>query len=148
MAGLAAAEWLSEQAGKAVVLLESNFCGSGATGRSSWFITPDSELRVTDLVRRFGPDQARRLWLAAHDACEHIRRNVERYDLACDLLPADCLYLGAGRRGLDAVRQEQVNRERLGLDSRFYARDSLAAVLGSDRYAGGVRYGRTFGIAA
>lgn len=60
MAGLAAAEWLRDQAGKEVVLLESTFCGGGATGRSSGFITPDSELQVTDLVRRFGPGEARR----------------------------------------------------------------------------------------
>jgi gamma-glutamylputrescine oxidase len=146
MAGLAAAEWLREQAGREVVLLEASFCGGGATGRSSGFITPDSELQVTDLVNRFGTEEARRLWTAALDACNHIRGNVERYGIACDLVPADCLYLGAGRGGFDTVRAEHANRERLGLDTRLYDRDGLRAVLGSDRYAGGVRYGRTFAI--
>jgi gamma-glutamylputrescine oxidase len=146
MAGLAAAEWLRDHEGREVVLLESSFCGGGATGRSSGFITPDSELQVTDLVRRFGAGQARRLWMAAHEACEHIRGNVERHGMACDLVQADCLYLGAGRRGFDAVRQEHATRERLGFDTRLYSKDALRAVLGSDRYAGGVRYGRTFAI--
>jgi gamma-glutamylputrescine oxidase len=146
MAGLAAAGWLRDQAGREVAVLESSFCGGGATGRSSGFITPDSELQVTDLVRRFGADQARRLWMAAHDACEHIRGNVERHGIACDLVQADCLYLGAGRRGFDAVREEHATREQLGFDSRLYSKDALRAVLGSDRYAGGVRYGRTFAI--
>jgi len=146
MAGLAAAEWLRDQAGREVVLLESTFCGGGATGRSSGFITPDSELQVTDLVRRFGETQARRLWRAAHDACEHIRGNVERHGLACDLVSADCLYLGVGRRGFDTVRDEHATRERLGFDTRLYSKDGLGAVLGCDRYAGGVRYGRTFAI--
>lgn len=146
MAGLAAAEWLREQAGREVVLLESSFCGGGATGRSSGFITPDSELQVTDLVRRFGPEQGRRLWLAAHGACEHIRGNIQRYGIACDLVESDCLYLGAGRGGFDTIREEHAARERLGFDTRLYSREALRAVLGSDRYAGGVRYGRTFAI--
>jgi gamma-glutamylputrescine oxidase len=148
MAGLAAAEWLHDQGGRQVVLLESSFCGGGATGRSSGFITPDSELQVTDLVRRYGAEQARRLWKAAHDACEHIRANVARHRIACDLVQADCLYLGAGRRGWNAIRQEHAARERLGFDSRLYPRHALRAVIdiGSDRYAGGVRYGGTFAI--
>lgn len=146
MAGLAAAEWLSEHAGRNVVVLDSSFCGGGATGRSSGFITPDSELQVADLVRRFGPGLARRLWLAVHDACAHIRDNVERHRIACDLVPADCLYLAAGRRGLETVREEHATRERLDLDSRYYDKDALHEVLASARYAGGVRYGRTFAI--
>jgi gamma-glutamylputrescine oxidase len=84
MTGLSAAEWLRDHAGRQVVLLESSFCGGGATGRSSGFITPDSELQVNDLVRRFGAAEARRLWLTAREACEHIRGNVERYGIACD----------------------------------------------------------------
>jgi gamma-glutamylputrescine oxidase len=146
MTGLSAAEWLRDQAGREVVLLESTFCGGGATGRSSGFITPDSELQVTDLVRRFGASEARRLWMAALAACEHIHGNVERYGIACDLVKADCLYLGAGRRGLNAVKDEHASRERLGLDSRLYLKDALRAVLDSGRYTGGVRYGRTFAI--
>lgn len=146
MAGLAAAEWLRHHGGRQVVLLESSLCGGGATGRSSGFITPDSELQVSDLVRRFGADQARRLWMAAHDACEHIRGNVERHRIDCDLVQADCLYLAAGRRGWGAVREEHATREELGFDTRLYSKDTLRTVLGSHRYAGGVRYGRTFAI--
>ena len=70
MTGLSAAEWLRDHAGREVVLLESSFCGGGATGRSSGFITPDSELQVNDLVRRFGAAEARRLWLAAREALD------------------------------------------------------------------------------
>jgi gamma-glutamylputrescine oxidase len=146
MAGLTAAEWLREQGDRQVVLLEATRCGAGATGRSSGFITPDSELQVTDLVRRFGPELARRLWVEAHDACEHIRRNVERHAIPCDLVSADCLYLGAGRRGFETVRDEHAHRQRLGFETRLYGEDTLRGVIGSDRYAGAVRYGRTFAL--
>lgn len=148
IAGLTAAAWLRDHGGRDVVLLESTFCGGGATGRSSGFITPDSELQVTDLIRRFGPDRARRLWLAAHDACVDIRRNVDRHGVDCDLVEADCLYLGAGRGGLSTVKQEHEARRSLGFDSRLLLEDDLRAVINTDRYAGGVRYGRTFAIDA
>jgi gamma-glutamylputrescine oxidase len=148
MAGVAAAHWLREQAGRDVVLLEAQGCGSGATGRSSGFITPDSELQVADLVRRLGAREGRALWLAVSEACDHIRHNVRRFDIACDLVEADCLYLGAGVRGRHAIRVEHGTREGLGLPSRLYEGADLHAVLGSGHYGNGVRYGGTFAIDA
>ncbi|HEY7862135.1 MAG TPA: FAD-binding oxidoreductase, partial [Thermoanaerobaculia bacterium] len=59
--GLTAAGLLRD-AGADVVLLEASLCGSGATGKSSGFITPDSELQVDQLVRRFGAEKAGRIW--------------------------------------------------------------------------------------
>jgi gamma-glutamylputrescine oxidase len=148
MAGLAAAQWLRERAGCDVVLLEAGSCGGGATGRSSGFITPDSELQVADLVRRFGAREGRTLWLAARGACDHIRDNVRRFDITCDLVEADCLYLGAGRMGQHTVRVEHGTRQGLDLDSRIYEGEALATVLGTRRYRAGVRYGGTFAIDA
>ena len=148
MAGLAAAQWLRERAGCDVVLLEAGGCGGGATGRSSGFITPDSELQVADLVGRFGAREGRTLWLAARGACDHIRDNVRRFDIACDLVEADCLYLGAGLLGQHTVRVEHGTRQGLDLDSRIYEGEALATVLGTRRYRAGVRYGGTFAIDA
>jgi gamma-glutamylputrescine oxidase len=148
MAGLAAAQWLREQAGCDVVLLEAGGCGGGATGRSSGFITPDSELQVADLVGRFGAREGRTLWLAARGACDHIRDNVRRFDIACDLVAADCLYLGAGLLGQHTVRVEHGTRQGLDLDSRIYEGEALTTVLGTRRYRAGVRYGGTFAIDA
>ncbi len=148
MAGLAAAQWLRERTGSDVVLLEAVGCGGGATGRSSGFITPDSELQVADLVRRFGAREGRTLWLAARGACDHIRDNVRRFDITCDLVEADCLYLGAGPLGQHTVRVEHGTRQGLDLDSRIYEGEALATVLGTRRYRAGVRYGGTFAIDA
>ena len=57
-AGLAAAMRVSG-AGKDVVLLERNICGGSTTGKSSGFLTPDSDLELQQLERRFGRDGAR-----------------------------------------------------------------------------------------
>jgi gamma-glutamylputrescine oxidase len=61
IAGLTCAQALNEQ-GRRVVLLEKDYCGSGASGRSSGFITPDSEMELSSLVRSRGPERAKRLW--------------------------------------------------------------------------------------
>jgi flavin-dependent dehydrogenase len=53
IAGLHAALNLAER-GLDVAVIERDFCGAGASGRSSGFLTPDSELELQQLVRRFG----------------------------------------------------------------------------------------------
>lgn len=40
--------------GKKVVLLERNICGGSSTGKSAGFLTPDSELELSQLLRRYG----------------------------------------------------------------------------------------------
>src|SRR5687768_3968711 len=100
MAGLSAAQWIAENAPKtSVAVLESEFCGAGATGRSSGFITPDSELQVDALIRRFGEADAQRLWLGAADACNQVRRTIEDLHIDCDLVEADSLFIASKSDG-------------------------------------------------
>ena len=61
IAGLMCAQRLLEKHVDCIVL-ERSFCGSGATGKSSGFITPDSELELATLLKTKGPTEARRLW--------------------------------------------------------------------------------------
>jgi gamma-glutamylputrescine oxidase len=48
----AAAEFLGK--GLSVVLIEKNIVGGSSAGRSAGFLTPDSELELHQLVRRYG----------------------------------------------------------------------------------------------
>lgn len=72
MAGLTCALRASEL-GMRVALLEATSCGGGATGRSSGFITPASELELDDLVSSYGDDGARELWAFAQGGCDAIQ---------------------------------------------------------------------------
>ena len=54
VAGLTVADELVRRGVEDIVVLEARFCGAGASGRSSGFITPASELGVSELRRRFG----------------------------------------------------------------------------------------------
>lgn len=146
IAGLSAAQWLREEAGLDVVLLEARFCGSGATGKSSGFITPDSELELHQLARRFGDADATLLWNTARSGVEQIRQNIDRFDIDCERLHADSLYVANGRRSVSSVRVEHEAHERLGFPSRFYSGRALPQVIGTSAYDAGVRYEGTFSI--
>ncbi len=61
IAGLSAAQSFHEK-GLSVALIEKNYCGAGASGRSSGFITPDSEFSLHNLLEFYGPEQGKNLW--------------------------------------------------------------------------------------
>ena len=145
IAGLSAARRLGEL-GQDVVLLEAQVCGAGATGRSSGFVTPDSELELCHLEARFGAADASLLWRAALGACARLRADVERWRLAADLVPADSLFVARTSRSSRLVRAEHEAHQRLGLPSRHYDREQLAEVLGGDGFCAGVRAPSTFGM--
>src|SRR5690242_2922438 len=71
--------------GLRVALLEREYCGAGATGRSSGFLTPDSELQLTDLRNKFGDVRARALWDLAAEGITTIRAQAAQDGIACSL---------------------------------------------------------------
>jgi gamma-glutamylputrescine oxidase len=146
--GLTVAQWLMEHAGLDVVLLEARFCGSGATGRSSGLISPDTELDAHQYTRRFGVQTAEMLMRSAYAGIEQIRSNIERFSISCGYMKADALYVADGRFLVPEIRREHEARTRQSLDSRFYDRDRMPEVLGTDGYHAGVRYGGTFAMSA
>jgi gamma-glutamylputrescine oxidase len=143
---MAAAEFIGR--GLSVILLERNILGGSSTGRSAGFLTPDSELELSQLMRRYGDAGAKELWSAPCRGIDQIVANVRRHDLACDLLKQDSLFVGIGRDGWKALNSEIRSRSRLGFASKLYAGRELAGVITSTGYTGGVRYGDTYGINA
>lgn len=144
VAGLHAALRLATD-GADVVLLERSFCGGGTSGRSSGFITPDSELQLDSMIRRFGEAEAAVLWGIAEAGVALIAGTAREHELQCDLLAPDCLFLGVGRRGARSVRAEARAREALGYPSTLYEEADLPAVHPGG-YQAGVRYGGTWAL--
>ena len=83
MAGLSAAGHF-KQHGANVVLIEKDFIGSGATGKSSGFITPDSELSLDDIAKTSGFDEAKKIWDFINSGVDFIRSNIQNHSLQCD----------------------------------------------------------------
>jgi gamma-glutamylputrescine oxidase len=144
VAGLHAALRLL-RAGCDVVLLEKTFCGGGASGRSSGFVTPDSELELHSLIRRFGREDAERLWRVAVRGVALIVETARLHDLDCDLQQQDSLYVGIGDRGADRVAAEAEARESLGYPFLLYDAQEVPAV-NPGGYEAGIRYADTFTI--
>lgn len=144
IAGLTAARHLLD-AGRDVVLLEAGLCGAGATGRSSGLVTPDSELELAELERRFGAGDAAALWREARGACDAIRQMAREAGADCDLVEADSLYVASSERGAKEVRAQHEALARLGFESRFYDREALRAVFDGGYFAG-VRTAGSFGM--
>lgn len=110
MAGLSTALRCTKS-GRRIVLLESNICGGSSTGKSAGFLTPDSELDLSQLIRRFGALGARDLWDVPVRGIKLITETVKRYEIKCDLLKQDSLFLGKGASGRKTAQEEVSARE-------------------------------------
>lgn len=148
MAGLTCADALARR-GIRVTLLEERFCGAGASGRSSGFVTPDSELALHDLVSSLGEARGRQLWGFVRGGVERIRGTIDRLHLDCDYEVQDSLFVARSARAFrKAVEPEHRTHAALGEPSTLHGPESLATILPARGYHGGVRYDGTFGIDA
>ncbi|HVA97846.1 MAG TPA: FAD-binding oxidoreductase [Bacteroidia bacterium] len=134
--------------GLKVVVLEKNIFGGSSTGKSAGFLTPDSELELSQLLRRYGVDGARDLWELASSGVDKIVANVKKYDIDCDLILQDSLYMGNDADGLKATIEEVEARKKLGYEVQHYNKNELDKMIGSPNYTGAVRYSGTYGINA
>ena len=148
IAGLTCAQALAER-GVNVAVVEQAFCGAGASGKSSGFITPDSELELSDLVGNYGESRGRDLWEFARSGVERIRRTIAALAIDCDYQIQDSLFVAGSARSLRTIIElEHRTHASLGYRSALYDRAALEGILGSPVYHGGIRYGDTFGINA
>ena len=73
------------------MVIEKDFCGSGASGKTSGFITPDSEIELSSLLDTYGPEKAKHIWEFVISGVESIRKNIERHGISCDYQKQDSL---------------------------------------------------------
>jgi gamma-glutamylputrescine oxidase len=141
----AAAEFVKK--GLKVVLLEKNILGGSSSGRSAGFLTPDSELELNQLVRRYGPEAAKDIWDAPCLGIKRIVGGIKKFNIECGLLEQDSLFLGLGKGGKEEVESEAECRQRLGFsDQTIYEGDALKSILGAEGYDAGIRYTGTYGV--
>ena len=146
IAGLTCAQSLAER-GMDVVVVERAFCGAGASGKSSGFITPDSELELSELVGNYGTERGQELWEFAKSGVERIRATIKTLTIDCDYQTQDSLFVAPSARAFrQIIEVEHRAHASLGYQSTVYDRASLEAILGSRAYQGGIRYAGTFGI--
>lgn len=146
MSGMsAAAEFLGK--GLKVVVIEKNIVAGSSSGRSAGLLTPDSELELHQLVRRYGAAVAKEIWDIPCRGILRIVDAIKRNDIECGLLEQDLLFLGLGKSGKEAVASEQECREEVGFtDQQVYDENELKSVLGAQNFSAGIRYTGTYSI--
>jgi gamma-glutamylputrescine oxidase len=141
----AAAQFLRK--GLSVVLIDKNIVGGSSSGRSAGFLTPDSELELHQLVRRYGTKAAAEIWEAPCRGIDRLVSTIKQFDIECGLIKQDSLFLGIGESGKEAVASERECRESVGFtDQRTYDASQLKSILGATEYSAGIRYGGTYGV--
>lgn len=145
MAGLTAAQEFIKR-GKKVVLLEQYYCGAGASGKSSGFITPNAELSFTDFSKKYNTEIARTIWDSIEGGVAHIRNNIEKYSIECGYSPQDTLVLASSKRAMAILEQEHVNLSAHGYPTGIYSQKEVQEQVGSKNYYGGFAYRGTFNI--
>lgn len=143
--GLSAALTLINR-GLKIVVVDRNICGGSSTGKSAGFLTPDSELELSQLVRRYGPQRAKAFWEAGCHGVELMLGAIKTHGIECDLQVQDSLFLGNDKSGFEDAKAEADARAQLGYQHVLYSKEELPKVIGSTRYAGGVRYGNSYGV--
>ncbi len=144
-AGLAAALQLMDK-GLDVTVIDKNVCGGSSTGKSAGFLTPDSELELSQILRRYGRQGAKDLWECAQWGCDRIADVIRANGIDADLQKQDCLFLGEGRGGPKEVRDELAARRSMGYEVQGYTAGELPSVVGATGFTGAVRYKNTTGV--
>lgn len=148
MAGLTAAQAFKNK-GQNVVLIEKGYCGSGASGKSSGFITPDSELSLFELEHMFGMEAGKKVWQLIGSGVDIIRNNIKTYNIDCDYQEQDTLVVAnSGRAFKNDIQKEYNMRNQAQYPSVLYQQNDIKNAINSDDYVGGISYGGTFGIHA
>jgi len=145
MAGLSCAQKLREE-GLSVALIEKDFCGAGASGKTSGFITPDSEVELSSLLNNYGAEKAKNIWEFALSGVEIIRKNIELHNIQCDYQVQDSLFIANSFAHTKYIEEEHKARKTLGYRSTLYSVKELEHIIGTKQYRGAVRYPNTFGM--
>lgn len=146
MSGVSAAAAFMNK-GLSVVLLEKNILGGSSSGRSAGFLTPDSELELSQLVRRYGLKGANEIWEVPVKGISLIKDYVTKYHIHCDFRVQDSLFMGIGESGWQDVQDEMKCRKHVGFTNQnLYNKQELDNLVGSTGFTGAVRYTDTYGI--
>jgi gamma-glutamylputrescine oxidase len=146
MSGMSAAAGLMNK-GLKVVLIEKNIVGGSTSGRSAGFMTPDSELELSQLVRRYGVKGAQEVWGIPTRGINLVRDYIKTYQVECDYREQESLFLGIGKSGFNIVKEEEQCRKEVGFtNQKVYDETALKSVLNCEGFSGAICYDDTFGI--
>ena len=124
-----------------VVILEANAVGYGASGRNGGFAMTLVHRTLAHLAAFVGDAEARKIYLAAHKAVEHLTATVKAEGIACDIQPNGLITLSNSPPQDRLIHAELETAQRLGIEDHFEFLEGDAARqrIHSDRIRCGFR---------
>lgn len=136
--GLAAARALARR-GVAVVVLEAESIGWGASSRNGGMVLTGLKVGAAELVARYGRDLARRLFAASLAAINTVEALVAEEQIACNFARVGHLEVAAKPAHYAGFQRSAEASERaFSHPARLIAPADLAAEIGSTVYHGGL----------
>jgi glycine/D-amino acid oxidase-like deaminating enzyme len=143
--GITAAAELGRR-GTAVVVLDADRIGTGASTRNGGMVIPELKHGPRELARRHGAI-AGELVDAVLDAFDLVERLVGEWSIACDYSRCGGLLLAHHERHVPGIHDAAEEwREALGEDARFLTREQLRDEIGTSTYHAGLLVDRTGGL--
>lgn len=140
-AGLSAARALAER-DRAVVVLERDPLGTGASTRNGGMVIPELKAGPVTLARAHG-ETGQAMYREVNEAFDHVEALVGEGGIACDYERTGQLLLAHAPRMVSALRSLHDEHLALGEPVRFVPADELGAEIGTSRYHAGLVFERT-----
>ena len=127
------------RAGLAVVVLERETPGWGASSRNGGFVLPGFKRTLPAIVRQWGADVARRLFAESLESIDHLEALIADEAIECRFRRAGSLTVAESALQVKALKAEQEGLLRIaGHPTQFIQRDALPGEIGSARFCGGL----------
>ena len=88
--------WMFARSGLRVVVFDAARVGRGSTAASTALLMQEPDTDFAELVRRYGPKNARRIWRLSSAAARDFVRTLESLDIRCHLEHRDSVYYALG----------------------------------------------------
>lgn len=129
-----------------VTLIEKTHCGGSSSGRSSGFLTPNSELELEQLIHIYGHNKAKIVWNMSQQGVDLIVSLIKKHSFKCDVQVQDSLFLGLGKSGEKEVLGEINARKEMGFEYTLYNQKELQSIHPTNAYSAAIRYPNSYGI--
>jgi glycine/D-amino acid oxidase-like deaminating enzyme len=135
--GLSTALHLSE-AGRAVVVLDSNGIGDGASGRNGGQVIPGLKYDPDTLEEMFGAELGAKLVATVAGGPDLVFDLIRRHDIACEPIRTGWLQLATSEAALRPLRTRVRQWRERGAAVDLLDRAETTRLTGSQRYCGGL----------
>ena len=124
---------------KKIVLLESAYCGYGASGRNGGMAVPFNPI-VFSIAEKQGPEAARKFKNLNSEGLTLIKNYIEEHKINCDFEESGIIILSMRDKDMENLSAWNEASKEIGINSSLLDRSAIRKELRTERYAGGLNF--------